>query len=157
MPRSLAASTRPWPAMICLASSIKTGLQNPNFLMLLAICRICRFECVRALLGYPAHDVLADRTTEQRTPCLTPRSNGVHTIPPVLKDSTRLSSPHRHADQHSHQFDLEPTRPVIAPPAMARCTCLLWRVHHRLAVLPEPQRNQNRSAVELLLPCGLAA
>src|SRR5258707_14658397 len=52
MPRSLAASTRPWPAMICFASSIKTGLQNPNVLMLFAICRICFFECVRALLGY---------------------------------------------------------------------------------------------------------
>jgi hypothetical protein len=40
MPRSLAAATRPWPAMICFASSIKTGLQNPNFWMLFAICRI---------------------------------------------------------------------------------------------------------------------
>jgi hypothetical protein len=32
--------------MICFASSIKTGLQNPNFLMLLAICRTCRAEAL---------------------------------------------------------------------------------------------------------------
>src|SRR5262245_5479896 len=37
--------------MICLASSTKTGLQKPNCSMLLAIWRICFFECVRALLG----------------------------------------------------------------------------------------------------------
>src|SRR5262249_235172 len=52
MPRSLAASTRPWPAMIRLLSSIRTGLQKPNFLMLFAICRTCWGECVLALLGY---------------------------------------------------------------------------------------------------------
>jgi hypothetical protein len=37
--------------MICFESSIKTGLQKPNFEMLLAICLICFFECVRALAG----------------------------------------------------------------------------------------------------------
>src|SRR5262249_51640447 len=52
MPRSLAASRRPWPAMICFASSTRTGLQKPNLAMLFAICRICFFECVRALFGY---------------------------------------------------------------------------------------------------------
>src|SRR5258707_7000632 len=52
MPRSLAASTRPWPAMICFSSSTRIGLQNPNFWMLFAICRICFLECVRALFGY---------------------------------------------------------------------------------------------------------
>ena len=38
--------------MICFASSIKTGLQKPNFLMLFAICPTCLRECVRALFGY---------------------------------------------------------------------------------------------------------
>jgi hypothetical protein len=43
-PSSLAASTRPCPAMISPASSIRTGFVKPNRLMLLAICRICFFE-----------------------------------------------------------------------------------------------------------------
>jgi hypothetical protein len=34
-----------------LGSSTKTGLQKPNCAMLFAICRICFFECVRALFG----------------------------------------------------------------------------------------------------------
>ena len=48
-PSSLAAATRPWPAMICPWSSISTGLQKPNRSMLLAIWRICFLEWVRAL------------------------------------------------------------------------------------------------------------
>jgi len=37
--------------MICLWSSIKTGLQNPNLSMLAAIWRICFFECVLAFFS----------------------------------------------------------------------------------------------------------
>ena len=50
IPRTSAAFTRPWPAMICLTSSTKTGLQNPNFSMLLAICRISVFDLHGAIL-----------------------------------------------------------------------------------------------------------
>ena len=48
-PSSLAASTRPWPAMISPSSETSTGLVNPNRSMLAAICLICFFEWVRAL------------------------------------------------------------------------------------------------------------
>jgi len=48
IPSSLAASTLPCPAMISSSSLIRTGLVNPNFWMLSAICRICRLEWVRA-------------------------------------------------------------------------------------------------------------
>jgi len=34
--------------MISSSSLIRTGLVNPNFWMLSAICRICRLEWVRA-------------------------------------------------------------------------------------------------------------
>jgi hypothetical protein len=48
IPISLAASTRPCPAMISLSSLIKTGLVKPNRSMLSAIWRICFLEWVRA-------------------------------------------------------------------------------------------------------------
>ena len=50
-PRSLAASTRPCPAMISPSSVISTGLVNPNRSIELAICLTCFFEWVRALRG----------------------------------------------------------------------------------------------------------
>ena len=49
MPTSFAASTLPCPAMIPLVPSIKTGLINPNSLMLAWICLICFAVCVRGL------------------------------------------------------------------------------------------------------------
>ena len=59
---SFAASTRPWPARMCLSSSISTDLVKPNVLMLSAIWRTCLREWVRALRGHgrsgyprPAH------------------------------------------------------------------------------------------------------
>src|SRR6266568_6240951 len=51
-PTSLAASTRPCPAMMLFSLSIRTGWVNPNSLMLAAIWRICRLECVRAFRAY---------------------------------------------------------------------------------------------------------
>jgi hypothetical protein len=44
----LAASTRPWPAMISFSSEIRTGLVKPNRSMLVAICRICFLEWTQA-------------------------------------------------------------------------------------------------------------
>jgi hypothetical protein len=52
--------------MICFASSINTGLQKPNFSMLLAICRTCRRECVRALFGYPEKESGLSKIALQR-------------------------------------------------------------------------------------------
>ena len=49
LPSRRAAASRPCPARIVLASSIRIGLVKPNFWMLSAICLICAFECVRAL------------------------------------------------------------------------------------------------------------
>ena len=48
-PSSLAASTRPWPAMISPWSLTSTGLVNPNRSIEAAICLTCFLECVRAL------------------------------------------------------------------------------------------------------------
>jgi hypothetical protein len=50
-PNSLAAMTRPWPAMISPAWLIKTGLVKPKRLMLSAIWHTCFLECRRALPG----------------------------------------------------------------------------------------------------------
>src|SRR5215217_5527899 len=47
MPMSFAASTLPCPAIIPSAPSMRTGLINPNSLMLTAICLICMAVCVR--------------------------------------------------------------------------------------------------------------
>jgi hypothetical protein len=47
MPMSFAASTLPCPAIIPSAPSMRTGLINPNSLMLTAICLICLAVCVR--------------------------------------------------------------------------------------------------------------
>ena len=49
MPSSLAASTRPWPAMISPAPETSTGLVNPKRSMDAAICLTCFLEWVRAL------------------------------------------------------------------------------------------------------------
>jgi hypothetical protein len=49
MPSRFAAAARPWPAMMQRSASISTGLVKPNASMLLAICRICFLEWVRAL------------------------------------------------------------------------------------------------------------
>ena len=51
MPTNLAAHHRACPARSMLFSSSKTGLTNPNALMLSAICWICFFECVRTFFG----------------------------------------------------------------------------------------------------------
>src|SRR5437764_199331 len=50
MPRSLAASRRPWPAMISSLPSINSGLLKPNSSIEEAICWICLRECTLALV-----------------------------------------------------------------------------------------------------------
>ena len=56
-PSSIAARTRPWPARILPRSSVRTGLVNPNTLMLPASCLTCFLEWVRALPGQGLKDV----------------------------------------------------------------------------------------------------
>ena len=51
MPRSFAASTRPWPARIVFALSIRMGLVKPKLRIDSAICFTCLREWVRAFFA----------------------------------------------------------------------------------------------------------
>ena len=51
MPSALAASTRPWPAMMLLSKSMSTGVTKPNSRRLARIWLICFAPCFLALFA----------------------------------------------------------------------------------------------------------